>query len=123
MGVQSHRGQGCVLRLGEGRSVGLLGSQPTGPGEGSYIPATDLRATLSGLERPALQRLNGVQASSHRCLRKRPVWEVGSDAWKLLTHCFPLMPAPVSLASLGQAGQVTRRLDKDQRDLENPGPL
>lgn len=43
--------------------------------------------------------------------------------WKLPAQCFPLMPAPVSLARLGQARQVTRGLDEDQRDLEHPGPL
>lgn len=40
---------------------------------------------------------------------------------KLPAQCFPLMPAPISLASLGQARQVTRGLDEDQRDLEYPG--
>lgn len=42
--------------------------------------AMDPRTTLSRSERPALQRLNGVQPSSHKCLRKRPVREVGSGA-------------------------------------------
>lgn len=124
----SVRGHSSRMRLGCTGAWGAWGSQrasPLGPEKGcreeGLHPSSGPGAGEAGHGRAwhtTLSR-NAHPGSGAPCsivtgcgllpiLRKRPIWAVRNNAWKLTRHCFPLIPAQLPLTSLGQAGQGMR---------------